>query len=297
VRSLRSAPPSAAVSRPREARRCRIPRSSSGSGSGCGCAGPRLSCSQRYEPIRARRSATDPDIGMTDVTGRRGTAPGGVTPAGPGARGCAGSWSGPCSTRWWCRRGSGPGSSPTGGSRHPRNPRRLLPANSRLRTLERVAWADAKSGDLVSCERALGQVEDNFIHTKPEDDPDWVYWLNREEIDVMAGRCYTELKQPGRAEALLKNTTSSYDNALVRENSLYLSWLAEDYILLNEIDLAAEIATRVLELGSRADSARTDERLRHLARLLKRYKEVPSAADFLDRYKDPNLRFHSSMRA
>ena len=149
----------------------------------------------------------------------------------------------------------------------------------------------------MSCERALGQVEDNFIHTKPEDDPDWVYWLNREEIDVMAGRCYTELKQPGRAEALLKNTTSSYDNALVRENSLYLSWLAEDYILLNEIDLAAEIATRVLELGSRADSARTDERLRHLARLLKRYKEVPSAADFLDRYKDPNLRFHSSMRA
>ena len=60
--------------------------------------------------------------------------------------------------------------------------------------LERVAWADTKSGDLVSCERALGQVEDNFNPAKPDDDPDWVYWLNREEIDVMAGRCFTELK-------------------------------------------------------------------------------------------------------
>jgi hypothetical protein len=162
-------------------------------------------------------------------------------------------------------------------------------ATTKALLLERVAWADAKSGDLVSCERALGQVEENFNHATPEDDPDWVYWLNREEIDVMAGRCYTELRQPARAEPLLRNATSDYDNTLIRENSLYLSWLAEDYILLNEIDLAAEIATHVLELGSRANSARTDDRLRHLARLLRRYKDVQAAADFLDRYKDPNL--------
>ena len=88
------------------------------------------------------------------------------------------------------------------------------------------------------------------------------------------------------AEPLLRGTTSSYDNALIRENSLYLSWLAEDYILLNEIDLAAEIATHVLELGSRANSARTDERLRHLASLLRRYKDVHAVAGFLDQYKD-----------
>jgi transcriptional regulator with XRE-family HTH domain len=163
-------------------------------------------------------------------------------------------------------------------------------ATTKALFLERVAWADAKSGDLVSCERALGQVEDNFNHTQPDDDPDWVYWLNREEIDVMAGRCFTELKQPGRAEPLLRSATSSYDNALVRENSLYLSWLAEDYVLLNEIDIAAEIATHVLELGSRANSARTDERLRHLARLLRRYKDVRSAASFFDQYKELSLR-------
>ena len=99
---------------------------------------------------------------------------------------------------------------------------------------------------LVAADGHLGQVEENFNHARPEDDPDWVYWLNREEIDVMAGRCFTELKQPDRAESLLRGATASYDNALVRENPLYPSWLAEDYILLNEIDLAAEIATQVL---------------------------------------------------
>jgi hypothetical protein len=72
---------------------------------------------------------------------------------------------------------------------------------------------------------------------EPDDNPAWGYWLNREEIDVMA-----------------------------------------------------KIATYVLELGSRANSARTDERLRHLAMLLRRYKDVQTAAAFLDQYKDQCLR-------
>jgi hypothetical protein len=38
----------------------------------------------------------------------------------------------------------------------------------------------------------------------------------------------------------LRLATSGYDDALIRENSLYLSWLAEDYILLSKIELAAE---------------------------------------------------------
>jgi transcriptional regulator with XRE-family HTH domain len=159
-------------------------------------------------------------------------------------------------------------------------------ATTKALLLERVAWADAKSGDLASCERALVQVDKSFDHAKREDDPDWVYWLNRKEIDVMAGRCYTELKQPARAEPLLRHAMSGYDNSHIRENTLYLSWLAEDYILLGELDGATEISSRILELTSRADSARTDERLRYLAKLLKRYKGVHSVAEFLDQYRD-----------
>jgi hypothetical protein len=41
----------------------------------------------------------------------------GVTRGGPAGCGCAVPSFCPGSTRWWCRRGSGPGSSPTGGSR------------------------------------------------------------------------------------------------------------------------------------------------------------------------------------
>jgi hypothetical protein len=163
--------------------------------------------------------------------------------------------------------------------------RRDATATTKALLLERAAWADAKSGDLAGCERTLGLVEDNLCDTKTGDDPDWVYWLNRQEVDVMAGRCYTELKKPAKAEMLLRGALSGYDDALIRENALYLSWLSEDYILLGEIDAACAVATQILELKNRANSARTEERLRHLARLLRNQASARSAACFLDRYK------------
>jgi hypothetical protein len=46
----------------------------------------------------------------------------------------------------------------------------------------------------------------------------------------MEGRCLTELRQAAEAESVLRNAMDGYDRA-VRENSLYLSWLAEDYYL------------------------------------------------------------------
>ena len=150
--------------------------------------------------------------------------------------------------------------------------------------LERVAWADAKSGDLPSCERSLGMVEDEFARGPDPSDPDWVYWLNREEVNVMAGRCYTELHRPDRAEPLLRQAIEHYNHSLIRENSLYLSWLCEDYIQLNEIAHAAEIAKHVAQLSEQANSARTDRRLRHLVDLLRPYKAVPEVSDFLGVY-------------
>lgn len=120
-------------------------------------------------------------------------------------------------------------------------------------------------------------------------DPDWLYWLNREEIDVMAGRCYTELQRPERAEPLLVGAIGRYNQALIRENSLYLSWLAEDYVQLGEIEHAADIATHMAALAARTNSARTDSRLRHIATQLRPYRGAASVADFYDAYESADV--------
>lgn len=157
---------------------------------------------------------------------------------------------------------------------------------ARALLLERVAWASAKSGDLRSRERTLGQVEDAFSGGPRDNAPDWLYWLKREEIDVMAGRCHTELHQPGKAERLLTDAISRYNQTLIRENSLYLSWLAEDYVQLGEIDHAAEIAARMAALAARTNSARTDAWLRCLTDQFVPYKGTASIADFFDVYQN-----------
>jgi hypothetical protein len=127
-------------------------------------------------------------------------------------------------------------------------------------------------------------VDENFSCGTNDGDPDWLYWLNREEIDVMAGRCYTELRQPARAASLLTNAIARYDNPSVRENSLYLSWLAEDYVQLGEIEHAAGIASDMAALAARTNSARTDTRLRYIAGQLGPYRATASVADFFDVY-------------
>lgn len=155
---------------------------------------------------------------------------------------------------------------------------------TRALLLERVAWASARSGDLRSCEHALGSVEESFSSGPRDNDPDWVYWLNREEVDVMAGRCYTELGKPAKAEPLLRNAIGQYNQALVRENALYLSWLAEDYVQLGDIDQAANLAMRIAALAEHTDSTRADTRLRHVAKRLSPYRSTPAVADFFDAY-------------
>jgi hypothetical protein len=84
---------------------------------------------------------------------------------------------------------------------------------------------------------------------------------------------------------LLTNALSRYSGSLVRENSLYLSWLAEDYVQLGDIEHAADIAVRMAALAARTNSARTDTRLRYIARQLAPHKGTPGVADFFDLYR------------
>ena len=54
---------------------------------------------------------------------------------------------------------------------------------------------------------------------------------------------------------------------------------------LSEINHAADIATRMAALAARTSSARTDTRLRYIARQLSPYRGTPAVADFFDAYQ------------
>lgn len=134
--------------------------------------------------------------------------------------------------------------------------------------LERVAWASAKNRDHTGTRRALDAVDDAYEgRTHGIIEPEWVYWLDRREIDVMAGRCLIELGNPSAAEPLLANAIRSYDTDHVREIALYLSWLAEAYAKSGLMDAARETLSRAQRIAKAIKSARLDLRISQVASL------------------------------
>ncbi|WP_307867737.1 helix-turn-helix transcriptional regulator [Saccharothrix coeruleofusca] len=136
--------------------------------------------------------------------------------------------------------------------------------------LERVAWASARTRDRDATLRALDAVDDAYEQRSPGiEEPEWVYWLNRAEIDVMAGRCMIKLGAPGRAEPLLSGAVATYPEEHSREVALYLSWLAESYARTGALDAARAVLDRARGYAARMPSTRTDDRFRIVEGLIR----------------------------
>jgi len=154
--------------------------------------------------------------------------------------------------------------------------------------LERLAWTYARAGAAADAERALGRVEETFDDTRPDEEPAWTYWLDQDEITIMAGRCWTQLSRPLRAVPLLEDATSRYGQDTARESALYLTWLAEAYLQANEIEPAAEVAIRALMLAARAHSKRSTARVGEVREMLTPYHGVPAVDAFEDAFQASN---------
>ncbi|MGH3696536.1 MAG: helix-turn-helix domain-containing protein [Pseudonocardiaceae bacterium] len=135
--------------------------------------------------------------------------------------------------------------------------------------LERVAWASARSRDDPETRRALDAVDEAYENRSPGIlEPEWVYWLDRKEIDVMAGRCLIELGIPGGAEPLLARAISAYDTHHAREVALYLSWLAEAYAGAGVLDAARDTLSQARRTARGINSTRLELRIDHVENLL-----------------------------
>jgi transcriptional regulator with XRE-family HTH domain len=134
---------------------------------------------------------------------------------------------------------------------------------------ERVAWASARSRDHAGTRRAVDAVDDAYEdRSDGVIEPEWVYWLDRSEIDVMAGRCLIELGSPDAAEPLLNNAIKSYDTNHAREVALYLSWLAEAYAREGNFDAARDTLARTRRTARGINSMRLDLRINQVGILL-----------------------------
>ncbi|MEU0927204.1 XRE family transcriptional regulator [Streptomyces malaysiensis] len=156
------------------------------------------------------------------------------------------------------------------------------PPSVRALLYGRLAWAYAAAGDADKTERAFAAAETALSEDDGTPQPDWAAW-DGNGLQIMAGRCWTELRRPIRAVPVLEDFLTRYDDTHARDKSLYLSWLADSYLNAGEIEQAAAITGRALELSAGVASVRPRQRLAPILHQLKAHQELPAVADVLEK--------------
>ncbi|MEV7387186.1 helix-turn-helix transcriptional regulator [Streptomyces sp. NPDC091215] len=159
------------------------------------------------------------------------------------------------------------------------------PATVRALLWERCAWAHAVAQDAGGTEEALTAARDALdADDAGEPQPDWSAWVDHVELDIMAGRCWTELRRPLRAVPLLLRGLAQFDDAQARDAALYSTWLAEAYVLAGEVEEAARVATRAVELAEGVASTRPGRRIEQVVSALALdHAAVPAVAELVER--------------
>lgn len=148
---------------------------------------------------------------------------------------------------------------------------------------ERLAWAHAVAGHADETERALQAAQAALDEVNGAPQPDWVAWVDETELQIMSGRCWTELRRPLRAVPVLEAALARFADSHARDKALYLSWLADSYLTAGEVEQAAVVTGRALDLSSGVASVRPRERLAPVLVRLGEHQALTAVADVLDR--------------
>ncbi|MFF4836570.1 helix-turn-helix domain-containing protein [Streptomyces sp. NPDC001315] len=159
------------------------------------------------------------------------------------------------------------------------------PATVRALLWERCAWARAAAEDVTGTDEALTEARAALGADDAGDpQPDWSAWVDQVELDIMAGRCWTALRRPLRAVPLLVRGLDQFDDAHARDKALYSTWLAEAYSTAGEVEEAARVAVRAVELADGVASARPRRRIEQVVSALAvEYGTVPAVAELVER--------------
>lgn len=150
---------------------------------------------------------------------------------------------------------------------------------------ERLAWTHAVAGDADSASRALDAAATVLRADVGQIEPDWVFWIDPTEIEIMAGRCWTELKRPDKAIPILESALGNYDDTHSRDKALYLTWLAHSHLDGGGVEAAADAVDHAIDLTAGIGSVRPGQRIATVMRRLSQHSTQPAVAAVIERIR------------
>ncbi|MFD4634842.1 helix-turn-helix domain-containing protein [Streptomyces sp. NPDC058284] len=108
---------------------------------------------------------------------------------------------------------------------------------------------------------ALEEAEELCARGSGEDDPHWLYWMNRGEILGQRASCYLELGRPAEAAQAFATARGVLSREEVRTRAQFLSRAATAQMRAGDADAGCLTGQEVLSLVDGIRSARLDEHL------------------------------------
>ncbi|MFF2142136.1 hypothetical protein [Kitasatospora sp. NPDC058190] len=138
--------------------------------------------------------------------------------------------------------------------------------------LTRQARGHAKLGEEQTCLRALGRAAELAEQGPGEQDPGWLYWMNRGEILGQTASCYLQLGEHTTAAGYFEQAASTLNPVDLRTRALFASRAASAHLLAGERDGGFMAADTALTLATNVQSARLNE---HLEQVVENLQAIP----------------------
>jgi tetratricopeptide (TPR) repeat protein/transcriptional regulator with XRE-family HTH domain len=138
--------------------------------------------------------------------------------------------------------------------------------------LTRQARGHAKLGEHQACLRALGRAAELAECGPAEQDPGWLYWMNRGEILGQTASCYLQLGEHRTAAGYFERAASTLNPTDLRTRALFASRAASSHLLAGDRDGGFKAADSALSLATKVQSARLTE---HLEQTLEHLRAIP----------------------
>ncbi|MBS2547445.1 helix-turn-helix domain-containing protein [Catenulispora sp. NL8] len=147
----------------------------------------------------------------------------------------------------------------------------------------RKARALSKTNDLRGSARALEAARVLVDKGPHDDDPPFLYWVTRGEVEMIAGSSALEMNDPSRALSCFNAAQAVYpgDVQYPRSHAIYLARAAEAHLAMHDLDAAVAQARHAARCLGSVDSARSSSTLVGLRRKLAAHTSNPAVREFL----------------
>ncbi|MFE1781000.1 helix-turn-helix transcriptional regulator [Streptomyces sp. NPDC059506] len=149
----------------------------------------------------------------------------------------------------------------------------------------RQARALAVLGEDSLCRRALTAAEKALDAPSYDPPPAWCSWMSHADLAADSGRCLADLGQRRRAHHLMDEGIALLPATRSKTRAVFLTYQAETYLRDGEPEIAAQTATRSLDLASRINAPRCVTMVRDLEPELTPYAHTAGVGELLERLR------------